>query len=62
MKFLPYTLLVMLVCFLSKTITGGKKTINFEGLASERLDRYISQLKSENKDISYKFSNLKEYF
>lgn len=59
MKFLPYTLLVMLVCFLSKTITGGKKTINFEGLASERLDRYISQLKPEDKDISYKFFEYK---
>ena len=60
MKFIPYTLLVMLVYFLSKTIKGRKiKKLNFEDLADERLNRYISKLKSEDENISYKFFEYK---
>ena len=60
MKFLPYTLLVMLVYFLSKTIKGRKiKKLNFEDLADERLNRYISKLKREDENISYKFFEYK---
>lgn len=60
MKFIPYTLLVMLVYFLSKTIKGRKiKKLNFEDLADERLSRYISKLKTEGGNINYKFFEYK---
>ena len=60
MKLIPYTLLFMFVYFLSKTIKGRRiKKQNFEKLADERLNRYISKLKSEDENISYKFFEYK---
>jgi hypothetical protein len=60
MKFIPYTLLIIFVYFLSKTIRGRKiAKLNFENLAAERLNRYISKLESENEHISYKYFEYK---